>query len=53
MEDTQSPALLADELAGLPEGTEIHTADGIEVIVADLDADGNVCGWHKELKGNK
>lgn len=41
--------------AGVPDGTELTTttADNtqvVEIIVNDLDGDGNVIGWHKEVK---
>lgn len=38
------------ELAGVPEGTELDNEHGTEVVVYDYDEDGNVVGWHKELK---
>ena len=34
--------------AGVPHGTVLETENGQEKVVHDLDADGNVIGWHKE-----
>lgn len=31
-------------------GSEVSGTDGVEVIVHDKDEDGNVVGWHKEVK---
>lgn len=51
MADTQPAEDAMLELAGVPGGTVIETPDGEpnEVVVADLDKDGNVIGWHKEV----
>lgn len=35
-----------EKLAGVVVGTEVNG----EVVVADYDKDGNVIGWHKEVK---
>lgn len=34
-------------------GTELPNEHGTEVVVHDKDEDGNVIGWHKELKEKK
>ena len=34
-------------------GSEVPNEHGIEVNVHDVDEDGNVIGWHKELKESK
>lgn len=31
-------------------GEELTTDNGVEVVVHDKDKDGNVIGWHKEVK---
>lgn len=38
------------EPAGVAEGTEFPNEHGTEVVVYDRDDEGNVIGWHKELK---
>ena len=35
-----------EELAGVPEGTEVNG----EIVVTDYDEQGNIIGWHKEAK---
>jgi hypothetical protein len=35
-----------EQLAGVPAGTEING----EIVVADYDEQGNLIGWHKEIK---
>ena len=35
--------------AGVPEGTVLDTESGQEKVVHDLDENGNVIGWHKEV----
>lgn len=35
-----------EELAGVPAGTEING----EIIVADYNEQGNLVGWHKEIR---
>lgn len=49
----ETPVDSVEVLAGLPAGEEVTLQDGTptgEVIVQDLDDDGNVVGWHKEAK---
>jgi hypothetical protein len=46
------PEAITTEPAGVPEGTELTTDQGIEVVVNDYDEAGNVIGWHKEVKGD-
>lgn len=41
------------ELVGLPDGHELPNEHGTEVVVYEYDAEGNVTGWHKELKETK
>lgn len=31
-------------------GSELPNEHGVEVVVHDKDKDGNIIGWHKELK---
>jgi hypothetical protein len=38
---------------GHAEGEELANEHGVEVIVYDRDEQGNVIGWHKELKVKK
>ena len=40
----------AVEVVHPPEGAEFDNEHGTEVVVYDYDEDGNVLGWHKELK---
>lgn len=54
-EMANTDGLNVSEPAGVPEGTvlDVH-ADGVmvqEVVVHDLDDQGNVIGWHKEAAG--
>ena len=37
-------------IAGVLDGTELENEHGTEVIVYDYDENGNVIGWHKEIK---
>lgn len=41
------PAVSAETLSGVSSGTVLPSN---EVVVEDVDADGNVIGWHKEVK---
>ena len=53
MADTENQSASVEELAGLPAGEEVTLNDGTptgEVVVEDVDQDGNVVGWHKEVK---
>lgn len=31
--------------------SELQGTDGTEIVIHDLDEDGNVIGWHKQPKG--
>lgn len=54
MKIDESTPTTVEELAGVPEGTVIDTPAGQpnEVVVGDVDQDGNVVGWHKEVESN-
>lgn len=45
MASEDDTSAIVQEMAGVPDGTQLDTG---ETVVADLDEDGNVLGWHKE-----
>lgn len=50
MEESEQSAPSNGGVELIAEGTELANEHGTEVIVHDKDEEGNVIGWHKELK---
>lgn len=54
MENSESkPSVTVKDLSGHDEGDEVIDARGEptgEIVKGDYDKDGNLVGWHKELK---